>query len=236
MLQSSNSIVSNTGGTESAMRSQLMDAIICQRLAPGQKVTETGLAEMLSTSRTVARSLMEQLIVQGFLVSVSARMTRVSPLTIVSIKENFLLRRMIMPELIAMSISDVDLEALDSLNQKISSIEVNRDDDRVLELLRLNREFNLMLIEGSKYSLPKAWARLLEDMAMRIYWIYVKQHGKLPFVSHHESHFKAMQEDNPTRVASIVRKTLEQNEERILNAVFAGEHFYTHDIVVEANE
>ena len=174
MLQSSNSIVSNTGGTESAMRSQLMDAIICQRLAPGQKVTETGLAEMLSTSRTVARSLMEQLIVQGFLVSVSARMTRVSPLTIVSIKENFLLRRMIMPELIAMSISDVDLEALDSLNQKISSIEVNRDDDRVLELLRLNREFNLMLIEGSKYSLPKAWARLLEDMAMRIYWIYVK--------------------------------------------------------------
>ena len=115
--KSSKSVVSGAGGTESAMRRQLKDAIICQKLAPGQKVTETGLAEMLSTSRTVARSLMEQLIVQDFLVSVSARMTRVSPLTVVSIKENFLLRRMIMPELIAMSISNVDLDAMAKMNQ-----------------------------------------------------------------------------------------------------------------------
>ena len=232
--KSSKSAVSGAGGTESAMRRQLKDAIICQKLAPGQKVTETGLAEMLSTSRTVARSLMEQLIVQDFLVSVSARMTRVSPLTVVSIKENFLLRRMIMPELIAMSISNVDLDAMAKMNQRISSIKVNTDDDdQVLELLRLNREFNLMLIEGSKYRLPLAWARLLEDMAMRIYWIYVKQHGKLPFsASQHESQIKAMQDDNPKRVESIVRKTLNQNEERILNAVFSSEHFYTHDLVV----
>lgn len=232
--KSSKSIVSDAGDTESTMRRQLKDAIICQNLAPGQKVTETGLAEMLSTSRTVARSLMEQLIVQDFLVSVSARMTRVSPLTVVSIKENFLLRRMIMPELIAMSISNVDLDAMAKMNQRISSIKVNTDDDdQVLELLRLNREFNLMLIEGSKYRLPLAWARLLEDMAMRIYWIYVKQHGKLPFpASQHESQIKAMQDDNPKRVESIVRKTLNQNEERILNAVFSSEHFYTHDLVV----
>ena len=36
----------------------------------------------------------------------------------------------------------------------------------------------------------------------------------------------------PKRVESIVRKTLNQNEERILNAVFSSEHFYTHDLVV----
>ncbi|MEM8560961.1 MAG: GntR family transcriptional regulator [Pseudomonadota bacterium] len=232
--KSSRSVVSGAGRTESAIRRELKDAIISQKLAPGQKVTETGLAELLSTSRTVAKNLIEQLTVQHFLVSVSARMTRVSPLTVVSIKENFLLRRMIMPELIAMSISNVDLKAMAKMNQRISSTKVNKDDDdQVLELLRLNRKFNLMLIEDSKYPLPLAWARLLEDMAMRIYWIYVKQHGKLPFpASQHELQIKAMQDDNPKRVESIARETLSRNEERILDAVFSSEQFYTQDLIV----
>ena len=222
------------GADESDLRRRLKDAIICQRLTPGQKVTETGLAELLSTSRTMARSLMEQLIVQEFLVSVSPRMTRVSPLTIISIKENFLLRRLMLPELVAMSISSVDLSAMAKMNNKIHAKQVDRNNnDQVLKLLRLNREFNLMLIEGSKYRLPVRWARLLEDMAMRIYWIYVKQHGKLPFAaSQHESQIKAMADDNPKRVESIVRKILTQNEERILNAVFSSDHFFSHDLVV----
>lgn len=225
---------SKNSNDESALRRQLKDAIVCQKLAPGQKVTETGLASMLSTSRTVARSLMEQLIVQDFLVSVSARMTRVAPLTIVSIKENFLLRRMIMPELVAMSIASVDPDAIADMNKQIQSKTVDPgSDEQVLELLRLNRQFNLMLIEGCKYQLPVAWARLLEDMAMRIYWIYVKQHGELPFAaSQHDSQITAMRDDDPKQVEKIVRKILNQNEDRILKAVFASDHLYAHDLVV----
>jgi DNA-binding GntR family transcriptional regulator len=219
---------------ESILRRQLKDAIVSQKLAPGQKVTETGLAELLSTSRTVARGLMKQLTVQGFLVSISPRMTRVAPLTVTSIKENFMLRKMILPELIATSITSVDTDALSALNKAIETLNVDKDDDdQVLELLRLNRQFNLMMFADSKYQLPVSWAKLLDDMAMRIYWIYVKQHGKLPFAAtQHENYIKAMQEDDPKRVQAIVRKTLTQNEDRILSAVLSSDHFHSHDLIV----
>jgi DNA-binding GntR family transcriptional regulator len=197
---------------ESILRRQLKDAIVSQKLAPGQKVTETGLAELLSTSRTVARGLMEQLTAQDFLVSISPRMTRVAPLTVTSIKENFMLRKMILPELISTSIKGVDMDALSALNKAIETLIVDKDDDdQILKLLRLNRQFNLMMFADSKYRLPVSWARLLEDMAMRIYWIYVKQHGELPFAAtHHEDHIKAMQVDDPKRVQANVRKILTQ--------------------------
>jgi len=228
------SIAVGKGAKESALRRQVKDAIISQKLAPGQKITETGLAELLSTSRTVARGLIEQLTAQSFLVSISPRMTRVSPLTITSIKENFMLRRMILPELISASITSVDMDDLSALNKAIETMNVDKDDDdQVLDLLRLNRKFNLMLFAGSKYQLPVSWAKLLEDMAMRIYWIYVKQHGKLPFsATQHENQIKAMQEDDPKRVQAIARKILTQNEDRILSAVLSSDHFHSHDLIV----
>jgi DNA-binding GntR family transcriptional regulator len=189
MSETKSKLASQDSG-ESTLRRQLKDAIVSQKLAPGQKVTETGLAELLSTSRTVARGLMEHLTAQDFLVSISPRMTRVAPLTVTSIKENFMLRKMILPELISTSITSVDLDALSALNKAIETLNVDKDDDdQVLKLLRLNRKFNLMLFADSKYQLPVSWAKLLEDMAMRIYWIYVKQHGKLPFAAtRHENH------------------------------------------------
>ena len=161
-------------------------------------------------------------------------MTRVAPLTVTSIKENFMLRKMILPELIATSITSVDTDALSALNKAIETLNVDKDDDdQVLELLRLNRQFNLMMFADSKYQLPVSWAKLLEDMAMRIYWIYVKQHGKLPFAAtQHENYIKAMQEDDPKRVQAIVRKTLTQNEDRILSAVLSSDHFHSHDLIV----
>lgn len=235
MPQSQPKLPSNSQDfAESTLRRQLKDAIVSQKLAPGQKITETGLADLLSTSRTVARGLMEQLTVQDFFVSISPRMTRVSPLTVLSIKENFFLRKLILPELVSMSMSSVDLDALSELNQAIVSTKVDKEDDeQILQLLKLNRQFNLMLVADIKYRLPVSWANLLEDMAMRIYWIYVKQHGKLPFsATQHEPQIKAMQEDNPNRVQSIVRKILTQNEERVLSAVYSNDQFYLHDLIV----
>ncbi len=57
----------------------IMDAIVTQKLAPSQKVSENILTEMFDISRTTARNIMEQLTAQQFLVSVSPRITRVAP-------------------------------------------------------------------------------------------------------------------------------------------------------------
>ena len=227
-------IESGRSTDEKSLRRQIKDAIVCQHLPPSFKVTENVITEMFHTTRTVARSLIEQLTAQNFLISVSPRVTRVAPLTVFSIKENFVLRKMLMPELTAMSIRHVDFEAATSLNNIISDSRVDPgNDSEVLELIRKNREYNLTLSANVKYQLPIAWAYVLEDMAMRVYWLYVKQHGELPFNPRgHETLIEAMRDDDSERVRTIVREILEQNEERILTAVFSNDQFYSQDLKI----
>lgn len=218
---------------ERSLRRRIKDAIICQTLAPSQKITELGVAEKFGTSRTVARTLIEQLVAQNFLVSVSARITRVAPLTVLSIKENFLLRRMLMPELVAMSIPYVDYDEITRLNDSIAEAKVNcNDNGEILELLRKNRDHNLTLIANIKFPLPLDWLNMLEDMAMRIYWLYVRQHGELPFTpTNHAMLVEAMKQDDADRTRAIVLEILEQNEDRILNAIFSNDSYFSHDLV-----
>ncbi|MEM9421367.1 MAG: FCD domain-containing protein, partial [Pseudomonadota bacterium] len=197
---------------------KIKDAIVCQHLAPSEKITENVITERFDTTRTVARSLIDQLTVQNFLVSISPRVTRVAPLTVMTIKENFLLRKLLMPELTAMSTRHVNFDVAEKLNQHMTRVKVNKDDDgKILALLRKNREYNLNLVAGLKYDLIFSWAQLLEDMAMRVYWLYVKQHGTLPFSANtHQAALDAMKKDEPDIVRSIIRDILNQNQERVL--------------------
>ena len=223
----------NKRSDERLLRRQIKDAIICQELAPSQKITELGIADTFGISRTVAKALIEQLVAHNFLVSVSPRITRVAPLTVLSIKENFLLRKMLMPELIAMSIPYVDYDEVTRLNQAIAEAKVDRNDNtEILNLLRKNRDHNLTLIANIKFQLPLRWLNLLEDIAMRVYWLYVRQHGELPFApTNHSLMVEAMQQNDRDRARSIVLEILEQNEDRILNGIFSNDSYFTHDLV-----
>jgi DNA-binding GntR family transcriptional regulator len=67
---------------------------------------------MFGISRTVARNLIERLIAQQFLVSLSPRVTQVAPLTLLEIKQNFTLRKIFLPEVISLSGAKVDFDKI----------------------------------------------------------------------------------------------------------------------------
>jgi DNA-binding GntR family transcriptional regulator len=211
----------------------IMDAIVTQKLAPSQKVSENILSDMFGISRTISRNLIERLIAKQFLVSVSPRVTLVAPLTLLDIKQNFTLRKVLLPTVFSLTAAKVDPKALKALNDEIEAMQPVKDDAAALNVLKKNKQMNLSLVEDAGYPLMIEWARQLEDTAMRIYWLYLKSQKRLPYSSDQQGMtIDVMKSDEPTRLRAVIQEVLNQTEERILATIFSNEQFYTQDLTV----
>lgn len=211
----------------------VMDAIVTQKLPPSHKVSENILSDTFGISRAIARNLMERLVAQHFLVTLSPRVTQVAPLTLLEIRQNFMLRRMLLPEVISIAGAKVDFNKINQLNKKIEELIHIKDDDSALELLKTNKELNLTLCEPAGYPLMIDWIRQLEDTAMRIYWLYVKTKQSFPYSSDQQTlTIDVVKSDDSKRIQSCINDMIVQTEERILNAIFQNKQFYTQDLIV----
>ncbi|MCK5745598.1 MAG: GntR family transcriptional regulator [Oricola sp.] len=224
------------GSDSGAVYEEIMDAIVTQRLAPSQKVSENILTEMFDISRTTARNIMEQLTAQQFLISISPRVTRVAPLTLLDVKQNFAMRKMLQPNIFAMAASQVDFDDLAKLNNAISHKGPISDDRMALKLLKANKHFNVFVAQQVKYPLMIHWLSQLEDTTMRIYWLYVKMKRVLPFTWEHQRELvDAVKNDHADEIREQTLKILSLCEERVLDAIFLHDQLYTQDLRLPAS-
>ncbi|WP_207764875.1 GntR family transcriptional regulator [Hyphococcus luteus] len=223
------------GSDSGVVYEEIMDAIVTQRLAPSQKVSENILTEMFDISRTTARNIMEQLTAQQFLVSISPRVTRVAPLTLLDVKQNFAMRKMLQPNIFAMAAAQVDYDKFVKLNDAISFKGPITDDRTALKLLKANKRFNLYVAQQLKYPLLMHWISQLEDTTMRIYWLYVKMKRILPFTWEHQRELlEAVKNDHADEIREQTHKILAICEERVLDAIFLHDQLYTQDLRLPA--
>jgi DNA-binding GntR family transcriptional regulator len=211
----------------------IIDAIVTQVLAPSQKVSENILSDQFGISRTASRNLIERLIAKQFLVTVSQRVTQVAPLTLMEIKQNFALRKMLLPDILSLAAAQADYDALYALNDKIQKMLPIKDDASALEVLKMNRQLNLEMCQKAGYPLMLDWARQLEDMAMRIYWLYTKTKKIFPYSSEQQALIlEVMKSDEPAKIRKVTLELLTRAEERMLSAIFSHEQFNTQDLKV----
>ncbi len=211
----------------------IMEAIVTQKLLPSQKVSENILSDMFGLSRTISRNLIERLMAQQFLVSLSPRVTQVAPLTLMEIKQNFALRKILLPEIAAISGANIDFRQLNNLNDKLQNLLTAQDDQSALKFLKINKELNLTLCYPAQYPLMREWIGQLEDMAMRIYWLYIKTTNSFPYSNEQQKMtFDIMKSDDPRKIQKSLHDMINQTEDRILNAIFTHEQFYTQDLLV----
>ncbi len=227
--------MTQNGSDNAAVYEEIMDAIVTQRLAPSQKVSENILTEMFDISRTTARNIMEQLTAQQFLVSISPRVTRVAPLTLLDVKQNFAMRKMLQPNIFAMAASQVDFDEFVRLNDALSYKGPITDEQKALKLLKANKQFNVYVTQQLKYPLLMHWISQLEDTTMRIYWLYAKMKRILPFTWEHQRELlDAVKHDRSDDVREQTHKILAVCEERVLDAIFVHDHLYAQDLRVPA--
>ncbi|WP_321393936.1 GntR family transcriptional regulator [Emcibacter sp.] len=212
---------------------QIMDAIVTQKLAPSQKVSENIFADLFGISRSISRNLIEQLTAKHFLISVSPRVTQVAPLTLMEIKQNFMLRKILLPEAFALAAPKVDFNALSRLAEDIEEMLPIEDDEIALKVLKANKRLNLLAVEKTGYPLMSDWIEQLEDTAMRIYWLYIKINKSFFYSQEQmEMTISIMKNDEPGRTRQMMHDILTQTEDRILNSIFSQEQFYSQDLKI----
>ncbi|WP_317277409.1 GntR family transcriptional regulator [Kordiimonas aestuarii] len=210
-----------------------MDAIVTQKLAPSQKVSESVLCDMFAISRSVARAIIERLIARHFLVSVSPRVTIVAPLTLSQIKENFMLRKILLPEIFSLASRHADYDELYGLNRQLNRMLPTEDDKAALDVLKLNKRLNLAICEKSDYPLMLDWAQQLEDTVMRIYWLYVKVNNSFFYSEEQiEMSLEVMKKGEAAHTRQVMYDLLCQTEERILNSIFSHKKFCSQDLIL----
>ena len=211
----------------------VINAIVTQKLAPSQKVSENIISEMFGFSRATSRNLIEHLIAKQFLVSISPRVTQVAPLTLLEIKQNFMLRKMLLPEIISLAAPKTDFEMVLKVNKDIHKLLPVTDDESALDFLQHNKRFNLLLCEKADYPLMMDWVNQLEDTAMRIYWLYVKTNKSFPYSAEQQTaSYEIIKSEDPTRIKAVIHDMISQTEERVMTTVFSHPQFHTQDLKV----
>jgi len=211
----------------------VINAIVTQKLAPSQKVSENIISEMFGISRAISRNLIERLIAKQFLVSISPRVTQVAPLTLLEIKQNFVLRKMLLPEIISLAAAKTDFDAVQQINEGIQKLLPVENDEAALEFLQHNKQLNLLLCERAGYPLMLDWVNQLEDTAMRIYWLYVKTNKSFPYSADQQTAtYAVIKSEEPARIKKVIFDMITQTEERVMTTVFSQPQFYTQDLKI----
>ncbi len=211
----------------------VIDAIVTQKLAPSQKVSENIISDMFGISRAISRNLIERLIAKQFLVSISPRVTQVAPLTLLEIKQNFMLRKMLLPEVMSLAAAKTDFEAVHAVNDDIQKLLPVIDDESSLQFLQKNKRLNLLLCEEAGYPLMLDWINQLEDTAMRIYWLYVKTNKSFPYSAEQQAAtYDVIMSKEPARIKAMVHDMIAQTEDRVMTTVFSHPQFYTQDLKI----
>lgn len=210
---------------------RIMDAIVMQRLAPDQKVSENILTRMFGISRTAARNAMEQMTAQQFMVSNSPRITRIAPLTLRDVKENFTIRKMMEPSILSMISPQIEEAEFRRRNDAIFHEGPIETDEDALRLLRANREFNVYIAQQTQFQLLISWIRQLEETTMRIYWIYIKLTKSMPYPwEQHKSLLELVKNNQTDEIRKHTLMMISSCEDRVLHAIFTHGKLNAHSL------
>jgi DNA-binding GntR family transcriptional regulator len=210
---------------------RIMDAIVMQRLEPGQKVSENILTRMFGISRTVARNAMEQMTAQQFMVSNSPRITRIAPLTLRDVKENFTIRKMMEPSILSMISPQIEEAEFKRRNDAIFHEGPIETDEDALRILKANRNFNLYIAQQTQFQLLISWVRQLEETTMRIYWIYIKLTKSMPYPwEQHKSLLELVKNNQTDEIRRHTLMMISSCEDRVLHAIFTHGKLNAHSL------
>jgi DNA-binding GntR family transcriptional regulator len=217
--------------TDSLVFDRIMDAIVTQRLAPDQKVSENILTRMFGISRTAARNAMEQMTAQQFMVSNSPRITRIAPLTLRDVKENFTIRKMMEPSILSMISPQIEEAEFKRRNDAIFHDGPIETDEDALRILKANRNFNLYIAQQTQFQLLISWVRQLEETTMRIYWIYIKLTKSLPYPwEQHKSLLELVKNNQTDEIRRHTLMMISSCEDRVLHAIFTHGKLNAHSL------
>jgi len=159
---------------------RLREAILKGEFAPGQKLVERDLCEMLEISRTVLREALQHLGAEGLITHVPHKGPQVATLSYKEAKDIYGVREQLeglAGEEFALNATDKDIAELRAVLQRLDSADDAASTDT---LLQIKNEFYAILLRGSGNKVVSDMLTLLNNRITMLRRVSLSRKGRLP--------------------------------------------------------
>ena len=206
----------------------LKERILFGRIAPGDRIIESTVAEELKTSRTPVREAFQRLVQDGLVERVLQGGVRVTVITSQMIKEVYGIRAILEVYAVDLACDNIDVETVLKLKEMarqarriLSSPEANRPEGWIT-LWRINTLFHESICRatGSEH-LPKVLSQL-KDLVMRFRFLSMRK-TRIRAWDEHELMIKYLEDKDKSRLKELMKAHVELATSDALKSLESGE-------------
>jgi len=206
----------------------LKERILVGRIAPGERIIESTVAEDLKTSRTPVREAFQRLVQDGLVERVLQGGVRVTVITSQMIKEVYGIRAVLEVYAVDLACDNIDAETVLKLKEMarqarriLSSPEANRPEGWIT-LWRINTLFHESICRatGSEH-LPKVLSQL-KDLVMRFRFLSMRK-TRIRAWDEHELIIKFLESKDKSRLKELMKAHIELATSDALKSLESGE-------------
>lgn len=168
--------------TERAWRA-LEEEIVTLRIAPGSVVSEASLSERLGFGRTPVREALQRLANEGLVQILPRRGIIVTDIDIAAQLRLLEVRREIERLLARFAAQRSPRDIRDRFEAIADEMEVAAEREDDVAFMRLDRTFNLLLLEAAANEFATAAMRVMNGLARRFWYVHYKQVADMPLAA-----------------------------------------------------
>jgi DNA-binding GntR family transcriptional regulator len=206
----------------------LKERILVGRIAPGERIIESTVAEDLKTSRTPVREAFQRLVQDGLVERVLQGGVRVTVITSQMIKEVYGIRAILEVYAVDLACDNIDVETVLKLKEMarqarrvLSSPEANRPEGWIT-LWRINTSFHETICRAAgSEQLPKVLSQL-KDLVMRFRFLSLRK-TRIQAWDEHELMIKFLENKDKSRLKELMKAHIESATSDALKSLESGE-------------
>lgn len=161
----------------------LEEEIVTLRIAPGSVVSEASLSERLGFGRTPVREALQRLANEGLVQILPRRGIIVTDIDIAAQLRLLEVRREIERLLARFAAQRSPRDIRDRFEAIADEMEVAAEREDDVAFMRLDRTFNLLLLEAAANEFATAAMRVMNGLARRFWYVHYKQVADMPLAA-----------------------------------------------------
>ena len=158
-----------------SMKDQVYDRIrtdiMVFELKPGERISESQLAERLGVGLASVRAVLPKLVQEGFLLNRRRLGHVVAPITMQEIRNVCQLREILEPEAADLACKRVDIAHLEEIDARSKATVEPGDRAAEIDSLMANREFHIAIAAATGNQHLEKWVAQLQDFSIRFQYL-----------------------------------------------------------------
>lgn len=199
---------------------QILEMLRSGEIQPGAEITESQLTHLLAMTKSPVRSALARLCQEGWVLPLARRGHRVKPLTVVDVRDLFLMRKLVEPAGARLAAGNIDTAFLKKLDEACQRGFVAGNLESERDFFAANKAFHIEIVKAAGSPRLRSTVASLQDEAQRVLrfgmryldWSYDWAHG-------HDELLAALTNGDGPAAERIAMRQLETSERIVIEAL-----------------